>query len=75
MARRVTGNQEVYLSVYLTHLLFPAAGLIVRFLLGAHELNVKWECRVVCVCMFLGFATLYLLHGIWSKDGSVGIQR
>jgi hypothetical protein len=39
MPRRLTGNQEVYLSVYLTHLLFPAAGLIVRFLLGAHELN------------------------------------
>jgi len=64
MARRVTGNQEMYLSVYLTHLLFPAAGLIVRFLLGAHELNVQWGCRVMCGCMFLGFATLYILHDI-----------
>jgi hypothetical protein len=68
MARRLTDSQEVCVSLYLTHLLSPTADLSVSFLLGVLKLNVHWGCRVKFICIFLGLATLSLLHGFWSKN-------
>lgn len=60
MARRLTGSQEVFL--HHMHLLYLTAGLTVRFLLGAHKLDVQWGCRVMRVCVFLSFSAEWLLE-------------